>query len=114
MVLTNAQTKLSCTEILKIDIDSNIITFRCEHCKAMSSDYEKLAKWMKKKNPNLLVAKMDATENDIHAMFGNLKGYPTIFFLPMANKEQFVQYQEETFVYKSLKVSQKLVHSLKC
>jgi len=75
----------------------------CGHCKAMEPEYKKLAKWMKKIKPNLLVAKMDATANDVHIMFGNLKGYPTIFFLPMDNKEQFIQYQDESFTFDPLK-----------
>ena len=81
------------------------VSFRCGHCKAMEPEYNKLAKWMKKKNPNLLVAKMDATANDVHIMFGNLRGYPTIFFLPVDSKEQFIQYQEESYVFKSFKVN---------
>ena len=81
-----------------------IIPIRCGHCKAMEPEYKKLAKWMKKIKPNLLVAKMDATANDVHIMFGNLKGYPTIFFLPMDNKEQFIQYQDESFTFDPLKV----------
>lgn len=57
---------------------------------------------MKKVNPNLIVAKMDATANDIHPIFGQLKGYPTIFFMPVAHKREPVQYQSG-FDYKSLK-----------
>ena len=86
------------------------LLLRCGHCKAMEPEYNKLAKWLKKKNPKLLVAKMDATANDLHVMFGSLKGYPTIFFLPMDNKEKFIQYQEESFTYKEMKVSWCFTH----
>lgn len=58
---------------------------------------------MKKANPNLIVAKMDATANDVHPIFGQIKGYPTIFFLPVAHKQEPVPYTGGDFTYKSLK-----------
>lgn len=58
---------------------------------------------MAKTNPNLIIAKMDATANDIHPIFGEIKGYPTLFFLPVAHKQQPVQYEGGEFSYKSLK-----------
>lgn len=58
---------------------------------------------MKKDNPNLIIAKMDATANDVHPLFGQLKGYPTLFFLPVAHKREPVQYEGTDFSYKSLK-----------
>lgn len=76
---------------------------RCGHCKAMEPEYKKLAKKMKKTNPNLIVARMDATANDIHPIFGQIKGYPTLFFLPIAHKQQPVQYEGGEFTFKSLK-----------
>lgn len=79
------------------------MTNRCGHCKALEPEYKKLAKKMKKANPNLIVAKMDATANDVHPMFGELKGYPTLFFVPVTHKKEPVQYQGSDFSYKSLK-----------
>lgn len=75
----------------------------CGHCKALEPEYKKLAKKMKKANPNLIVAKMDATANDVHPIFGQIKGYPTIFFLPVAHKQEPVPYTGGDFTYKSLK-----------
>lgn len=75
----------------------------CGHCKALEPEYKKLAKKMKKVNPNLIVAKMDATANDVHPIFGQIKGYPTIFFLPVAHKQEPVPYTGGDFTYKSLK-----------
>ncbi|XP_057369864.1 LOW QUALITY PROTEIN: probable protein disulfide-isomerase A4 [Daphnia carinata] len=75
----------------------------CGHCKALEPEYKKLAKKMKKANPNLIVAKMDATANDLHPIFGQIKGYPTIFFLPVAHKQEPVPYTGGDFTYKSLK-----------
>ena len=70
----------------------------------MLPEYVKLARKMKKENENLLVAKIDATANDLHPMLGEIKGYPTLFFLPASNKEDIIQYQQGSFAYKSLKV----------
>jgi thiol-disulfide isomerase/thioredoxin len=49
----------------------------CGHCKALSPKWEELAKDMKK-HSSLVIAKVDATANDIPAMYG-VRGYPTIF-----------------------------------
>ena len=70
----------------------------------MEPEYKKLAKKMKKENPNLLVAKMDATANDVHPLFGEIRGYPTIFFLPVGSKDEPVPYSGGELSYKALKV----------
>lgn len=59
----------------------------CEHCKEFYPGYEKLARKLKNKNPNLILAKMDSTENDIEDF--PIKKYPTIKFYPgnAKNKE---------------------------
>jgi protein disulfide-isomerase A4 len=75
----------------------------CGACKALEPEYKKLAKKMKKTNPNMIVAKMDATANDVHPIFGQIKGYPTLFFLPVAHKKEPVPYTGGEFIYKSLK-----------
>ena len=51
----------------------------------------------------LAVAKMDATANDVPPMFGQIKGYPSVFFVPAANKEAVVAYEGQ-LDYKGLKV----------
>jgi thiol-disulfide isomerase/thioredoxin len=84
----------------------NIFTVdRCGACKKLAPDYTKLARRMKKDNPDLVVAKMDATANDLHPMFGEIKGYPTIFFVPVTNKEDVIPYQGGELTFKALKVS---------
>ncbi|XP_046439075.1 probable protein disulfide-isomerase A4 [Daphnia pulex] len=75
----------------------------CGHCKALEPEYKKLAKKMKKSNPNLILAKMDATANDVHPIFGQIKGYPSLFFLPVAHKQSPVPYTGGEFTYKALK-----------
>ena len=61
---------------------------------------------MKKENANLVVAKMDATANDVHPLFYPLiKGYPSIFFLPVNNKDEPILFNTTTSLnYKALKV----------
>ena len=69
-------------EVLNNDKDVVLYFFApwCEHCKEFYPKYEKLARKLKKKNPNLLMAKMDATENDIEDF--QITKYPTIKFYP--------------------------------
>lgn len=59
---------------------------------------------MKKENPNLLVAKMDGTANDIHPLFGEVKDSPSIFFLPVEKKDKPIRYSGAELSYKALKV----------
>lgn len=71
----------------------------------MEPEYRKLAKYMAKHNENLVVAKMDATANDVHPMFGQLQGYPTLFFVPFTGKQEPVQYTGGEMSFKALKVT---------
>lgn len=60
---------------------------------------------MKKENSNLVVTKMDATANDVHPLFNPLiKGYPSIFFLAVGNKEEPIPFNSTQLNYKGLKV----------
>jgi len=49
----------------------------CGHCKQLAPKWEELAKDMSK-HSSLVIAKIDATANDVPAMYG-VRGYPTIF-----------------------------------
>eukprot|EP00197_Chlamydomonas_leiostraca_P006170 CAMPEP_0202858778 /NCGR_PEP_ID=MMETSP1391-20130828/1156_1 /ASSEMBLY_ACC=CAM_ASM_000867 /TAXON_ID=1034604 /ORGANISM="Chlamydomonas leiostraca, Strain SAG 11-49" /LENGTH=530 /DNA_ID=CAMNT_0049537733 /DNA_START=11 /DNA_END=1603 /DNA_ORIENTATION=+ len=51
----------------------------CGHCKALEPTYKKLAKRFKKVD-SIVIAKMDGTENEHPDL--EVKGYPTIFFIP--------------------------------
>ena len=53
----------------------------CGHCKKLAPVYEKLAA-KTAGNPYLVVAKMDATENDIPDSSFDVTGFPTIYFKP--------------------------------
>ena len=69
-------------EILDNDKDVVMYFFApwCDHCKEFYPKFEKFARKLKKKNPKLLFAKMDSTENDIEDL--PINRYPTIKFYP--------------------------------
>ena len=52
----------------------------CGHCKALEPKYNKLATDLKSEK-DLVIAKMDATANDVPSDF-DVSGYPTIYFVP--------------------------------
>jgi len=55
----------------------------CGHCKTLAPIYEKFAEKVKS-NPNLIVAKIDATANEVEGI--SIEGFPTIKFFPAGNK----------------------------
>ncbi|CAG9535168.1 unnamed protein product [Cercopithifilaria johnstoni] len=63
----------------------------CGHCKAFEPKYKELAVKMKKE-PNLLLAKMDVTANDIPKNY-DVSGFPTIYFAPAGKKEEPIKYE---------------------
>jgi thioredoxin family protein len=63
---------------------------RCGHCKKFDNIYKKLAKDMG--SERLIFTKMDGTANDIPPAF-EIKGYPTIFFLPAHRKHEPILYE---------------------
>lgn len=69
-------------EVLKNDKDVMILFYApwCGHCKAFHPIYEDIAKKLKEKNPKLLLAKMDATENEVENI--DVHSFPTIKFYP--------------------------------
>jgi protein disulfide-isomerase A1 len=64
----------------------------CAHCKKLAPVYEELAKKYQN-NPNVVIAKMDATTNEIENI--SIQGFPTIKFWPANNKINPIDFNEE-------------------
>lgn len=62
----------------------------CGHCKSLEPIYKELGKAVKKEK-NLVIAKLDATANDVPEQF-RVEGFPTIYFAPANNKENPLKY----------------------
>jgi len=62
----------------------------CGHCKKLVPIWEELGEHFKT-SPNVVIAKIDATANDVPPQL-NIKGFPTILFFPAADKNP-VEYQ---------------------
>eukprot|EP01147_Barroeca_monosierra_P001726 gene1726-4846_t len=73
----------------------------CGHCKALEPKYKKLAKKLSKVD-DLVIAKMDATANDVPPPY-KVTGFPTIFFAPRDKKKEPVQYSGDREVKDFLK-----------
>jgi protein disulfide-isomerase A4 len=71
----------------------------CGHCKEFDKVFKKLAK--KLGGPRMFFGKMDGTANDMHPGY-EIKGYPTIFFVPAFKKHEPVLYDGDRS-YKDVK-----------
>ena len=58
----------------------------CKNCNKILPNYEEIAKKLKAKNPNLILAKMDYSQNDVD--FINVSELPTIIFFPGNKKNK--------------------------
>ena len=69
-------------EVIENDKDVMLVFYApwCGHCKQLLPKYEETAKKLKAKNPKIVLAKMDATENEIESV--TITGFPTIKFYP--------------------------------
>ncbi|CEF66669.1 Protein disulfide-isomerase A4 [Strongyloides ratti] len=63
----------------------------CGHCKSFEPEYNKLAEKLKKEQPNIVIAKMDATANDPPSGY-KVEGFPTIYFAPSGMKSKPIKY----------------------
>jgi len=75
-------------EVINNDKDVMLLFYApwCGHCKALHPKYEEVAKKLKAKNPKLLMAKIDATENEVEDI--NISGFPTVKFYPGDKKNK--------------------------
>nr|XP_033780592.1 protein disulfide-isomerase A3-like [Geotrypetes seraphini] len=74
--IVNSQTK---------DVLINFYAPWCGLCKTLEPKYQELAE-MLKEDSNIVVAKMDATANDVPPPY-DITGFPTIYFVPMEAKQ---------------------------
>lgn len=58
----------------------------CAHCKALREPFNQFAEEMAHRQ-DLVVARMDGEANDLPVAGFQVKGYPTIFFVPKGSKE---------------------------
>lgn len=68
-----------------------IFTNRCGHCKNLAPKYDELAKKLSNEK-DIVIAKVDATANDIPSNF-EVRGFPTIFFVPKNGKSSPRKYE---------------------
>ncbi|XP_054351807.1 protein disulfide-isomerase A4 isoform X3 [Pongo pygmaeus] len=64
----------------------------CGHCKQLEPVYNSLAKKYKGQK-GLVIAKMDATANDIPSDRYKVEGFPTIYFAPSGDKKNPVKFE---------------------
>ena len=99
-----------------IDNDKDVVVYFyapwCEHCQKFYPKYEKLARKLKKKNPNLLMTKIDSTENDIE--YFPVNKYPTIKFYPgnAKNKDPIHFYNKQTIIDLLNLIKEKAYHKI--
>jgi len=80
----------------------------CGHCKTLAPIYEELAKKLKKYD-SVVIAKIDATANDIPPEY-SAKGYPTIYFAPSGKKSTPMKYEGAREVKDFIKFIKKNAH----
>jgi len=61
----------------------------CGHCKTLAPKYEKLGE-MLASEPSIVIAKVDATENDTPPT--KVKGFPTLILFPQGQKSSPITY----------------------
>ena len=65
----------------------------CGHCKAIAPKLEELALGFADRAEQVLIGKMDATENDVEHPRVNIEGFPTLKFFPKGDAANPVDYE---------------------
>jgi len=63
----------------------------CGHCKQLAPIYEEIGTVLKSVK-SIVIAKIDATANDVSPKLG-IKGFPTLKFFPANNKQTPIDYE---------------------
>ena len=66
----------------------------CGQCKKLAPTYEELGKKVKSKTDKIVIAKIDATANEIDVPGVNVKGFPTLYFFKGNDKANPVKYEK--------------------
>ncbi|KAE8618060.1 hypothetical protein XENTR_v10009261 [Xenopus tropicalis] len=81
-------------EIVNDDSKDVLIEFYapwCGHCKNLEPKYKELGEKLGD-DPNIVIAKMDATANDVPSQY-EVRGFPTIYFTPAGSKQKPKRYE---------------------
>jgi len=65
----------------------------CGHCKTLAPKYEELAQAFAGAKDKLVIAKLDATENDTPNSGVEVQGFPTLYFYPAGSKKAPIAYE---------------------
>lgn len=85
----------------------------CGHCKSLAPKYEELATKLKDED-SLVIAKMDATANDVPKPY-EVRGFPTLYFAPKGSKENPKSYEGGREVDEFIKyLARESTEPLKC
>jgi len=66
----------------------------CGHCKKLAPIWDELADKVAETHPNLVIAKMDSTANEVDVEGLEVKGFPTLYFFKGSDKKNPVKYEE--------------------